>query len=222
MTTARAVIENTLTFYLNRLHPGESADADTLAVCLDALNDIADEWNGSKAFLFREILTASGSSISASTALLGTAWAALSPGDEILGATYADSGQDVTMVRLTMQQYHEHVHDKTQTGEPEFYAHDGLATVYFYPVPTGHTITLRTRAVVSDFADLDTSYSMPKGYQSALSALLAERLAPTLNPDVLSVVTRKANAARSRIAAQACEPAIIGEAPRRGNILQGY
>lgn len=222
MTTARTIIEDTLTFHLNRLSPGESADADTLAVCLRALNSIADEMNGSKSFLFREILTASGSAISASTALLGTAWATLSPGDEILGATYASGGQDIPMPSLTMQQYHERVYDKTQTGEPEFWAHDGLATVYFYPVPTGHTITLRTKAVVSDFADIDTDYSMPKGYRSGLSALLAERLAPTMLDGVTPAIARAAAAARNRLAAQACNPAILGQTPRRGSILQGY
>jgi hypothetical protein len=222
MTTARDVITGALTFHLNRLSPGESADADTLAVCLSALNDIADEWNGSKAFLFREILTASGSAISAATALLGTAWATLSPGDQILGATYAASGQDNPMRPLTMQQYHEQVFDKTATGEPDFWAHDGLATVYFYPVPTGHTITLRTHQVVSDFADLDTDYSMPKGYKSALSACLSEKLAPTMNPQLLGECQRKARAARSKIAAQAIEPAIINGAAGRPSILRGW
>lgn len=220
MPTARTIIEDALTFGLNRLSPGESADADTLAVCLRALNSIVDEWNGAKSFLFREILTASGSSISAASAALGTAWSSLSPGDEILGATYADSGQDNLLSPLTMEQY-QAIPDKTQTGEPEYFAHDGLATVYFYPVPTGHTITLRTKQVVSDFADLTTDYSMPKGYKSALSALLAKKLAPVMG-GVTVAIERDASAARLRLMAQAANPAILDVgAGRRRSILQG-
>jgi hypothetical protein len=220
VTTARSIVDDALTFGLNRLSPGETVDADTAAVCLRALNSIADEINGSKSFLFREVLTASGAAISAATALLGTAWAALSPGDRILGATYVASSQDNPMFELTMAQY-QAIADKTETGEPLYWAHDGLATVYFYPVPTGHTITLRTRQAVIDFADLDTDYSMPKGYKSALSALLCERLAPTMNPGALAQAKRDASAARNRIHAQAIVPAIIGAHSPRESILQG-
>jgi hypothetical protein len=42
-----------------------------------------------------------------------------------------------------------------------------------------------------------------------------------MNPVVLATVQRKANAARSRISAQAINPAIIGCGRRCGNILQG-
>lgn len=219
MTTARTVVRNALTFGLNKLSPGEAEDADLFGRCLEALNDIADELNGGKSVLFREILTAS-STISAATALLGTAWSSLAPGDQILGATYVASGQDNPMWELTMQQYHD-VPNKDQTGQPEYWAHDGLATVYLYPVPTGHVITIRTKQVISDFADLDTNYSMPKGYSSALSALLAERMAPTLAPTMFQTARAAAAAARRRIHAQAIDPAVIGANYPRRNILQG-
>lgn len=220
MTTARAVIEDALTFRLNRLSPGEAVDADTLSVCLRALNSIADEWNGAKAFLFREVLTASGSAISAATALLGTAWAALSPGDMILGATYSDGTQDIVIGEWTMQRYHEEAL-KTQTGPPEYFAHDGLATVYFWPVPTGQTITLRTKAVVADFAAVDTDYSMPKGYKSALTDVLAERLAPTMG-GLTPPIKQAASAARLRILGQTVSPAILNQGSGPYNIQRGY
>ena len=59
MPNARSIINGALTFGLNRLSPGETLNPDDAAVCLNALNHIADELNGSKAFLFREILTQS-------------------------------------------------------------------------------------------------------------------------------------------------------------------
>lgn len=218
MPSARTIITGALTFRLNRLSPGETADADTLAVCMEALNDITDRWNGQGGFLFREVLT-TGTVTGSGT--LGTTWATLAPGADILGATYSSGGSDVPVDRLTMAQYHERIAVKATGGTPQFYAHDGLATVYFYPQPTALAVTLRTKQAVGTFADLDTVYSMPAGYQSALSANLAELLAPTMNMAVLGVCKRDAAAARQRIGLQTIEPAILGGAPR-GNILTGF
>lgn len=222
MTTARTILQDALTFSLNRLSPGESADADTLAVGLLALNNIVDEWNGVKSFLFRTIITSSASPISASTGTLGTTWTGLAAGDEILGATYLLDGMDYPMAQLTMRQYHEQVHDKAEVSEPEFWAHDGLSTVYFYPVPNGKTIKLRTKAAVSTFADVDTDYSMPAGFRSALVDCVAEKLAFPMLGGVPATVAQAARSARNRIAAQVCDPAIIGRSPRRNSIIEGW
>lgn len=218
MTTARSIIVGALTFGLNRLSPGETLNADDGAICLDALNHIADELNGSKSFLFREILTTS-SPITGASAVLGVAWPTLAPGDEIAGATLGDEAD--RMDALTMAQYAA-ITDKVSAGSPRYYAHDGLATVYLYPAASGQTVTLRTKAVVSDFADLDTEYSMPKGYKSALSALLAEKMAPTMVGGVSAPVAQAAQKARNQLAQQSVNPAIIGGPAGGGSILAGW
>lgn len=221
MTTARSIITGALTFGLNRLSPGEALDADLGAVCLDALNHIADELNGSKSFLFREVLTQS-SAITGASAALGAAWLTLAPGDEIAGATLQSSpGAADPLDSLTMAQY-AGIPDKSTAGSPRYYAHDGLATVYLYPAASGQTVTLRTRQVVADFADLDTDYSMPKGYKSALSALLAEKMAPTMLGGVSGPVATSAQKARAQLSQQAINPAIIGGQRAMGNILTGF
>ena len=221
MTTARSIVTGALTFGLNRLSPGETLDPDTAAVCLDALNHIADELNGQKAFLFREVLTTS-SAITGTSAALGVAWPTLAPGDQIEGATVQyTGGMDVPLDPLTMGQYAV-ISIKTTASLPRYFAHDGLATVYFYPAATGQTVTLRTRQVVSDFADLDTDYSMPKGYKAALSALLAEKMAPTMLGGVSPAVAQAAQKARNQLAQQSVNPAIVGGDKTRGNILTGF
>ena len=222
MTTARDILENALRFSLNRLSPGETADPDTLATGLLALNDVVDEWNGVKSFLFRTIITSSASSISASTGTLGTTWVGLSPGDKILGATYLLDGSDYPMAQLTMRQYHEQVHNKSEVSEPEFWAYDGLSTVYFYPVPNSKTIKLRTLASVSEFADIDTDYTMPDGFRSALTDCVAEKLAFPMLGAIPPNIAANARAARNRIAAQVCSPEIIGQSPRRNSIIEGW
>lgn len=221
MTTARSIITGALTFHLNRLSPGEAVDADVGAVCLDALNHIADEMNGQKAFLFREVLTTS-SAITGTSAALGVAWSGLSAGDEILGATVQYSaGMDVPLLPISMEQY-ANIAIKTTASLPQNYAHDGQATVYFYPACSGQTVTLRTKQVVSDFADLDTDYTMPKGYKSAMAAMLAEKMAPSMLGGIPAPVAAASQAARNRLAGQAVNPSIIGGNHTRGSILSGF
>lgn len=219
MTTAREVIEATLTFGLNRLSPGETLDADTADTCLTALNFIVDRWNGQKAFLFREVLTTS-SAITGTYGTLGTDWTGLSAGDEILGATVRYSTNlDVPMQPMTMGRYAD-VGIKTLTTYPAYYAHDGQVTVYLYPAAAGHVITLRTKQVVSEFADLDTDYVMPKGYKSALSAELAEMMAPTMIGGITPAIAASARAARARVMAQNVSPAIINASDPATNLVR--
>lgn len=221
MPTARQIITSALTFHLNRLSPGEVLDADLSALCLSALNDIADEWSGSGTFLFRDILDSA--TLTGITGTLGTDFLQIDPGQEILGATYNNGAGDFPIDELTMQQYHEQVRIKTLSGGlPRYYACDGLATLYFYPALTGQTIKLHAHQAIADFADLDTVYSMPQGYRSGLAAVLAELVAPGVVGGVPANVAKAANDARSRIAAQSAAPGIIGGGGPSGNVLTGW
>lgn len=221
MTKARVIIRNALTFGLNRLSPGEQEDADLFGRCLDALGSIVDEINGGKALLWREVLTAS-TPISGVSAQLGVDWLTLASGDEILGATVQYAvGQDTPMDEITMGQY-QNILVKGTASLPQVWAHDGAATVYLWPAAAGQAVTLRTKQAAQTFADLDTDYSMPAGYQSAFEKFLAEAMAPTLNPQMLQIAIAKAAAARRRIGAQAISPAIIEGNRRDGNIWTGW
>lgn len=221
MATARQIITGALTFHLNRLSPGETLDADLAEVCRSALNDIADEWSGASTFLWRE--TTYAATVTGITGTLGVTWASISPGQELQGATYNNGAGDFPLEELTMQQYHEQVRIKSLSGGlPRFWAYDGESTVYFYPACTGQTITFRVRQSMSDFVDLDTVYTMPQGYRSALSAVLAEKVGPSVVGGIPASVTKAANAARESISAQAINPAIIGGAAPAGNILTGW
>ena len=205
MTTARQIISDALTFGLNRLAPGETLDADLASMCLSALNSVADEMNGGGGMLWREF--ASTATVSASPAVLGTTWADVPPGTLILSATRKSGGSDIPMSPLTFAQYLT-IGDKTATGNPCQYAQDGYANVYLYPVPTGEQVTIHAKREVSEFADLDTDYGMPKGLRSALAAFVAERMAPTLVGGVPPNVARDAGKARMALLSK-MTPAII-------------
>lgn len=221
MTTARSIITTALTVHLNRLAAGETLDNDVANLCLSGLNDVVDEFNGGKSFLFREVLTTS-SAITGASAQLGVAWPSLVSGDEILGATVQYSaGLDVPLDEMSMAEY-ANIGIKNVAAIPRVYAFDGAATVYLYPAAAGQTVTLRTRQVVQDFADLDTDYTMPKGYRSALAALLAERMGNSLVGGIKADVAAAAAAARRRLRAQNSKPGIINSGGAPGNILTGW
>ncbi len=224
MAQARVIIRNALTFGLNRLSPGEQEDADLFGRCLDALNDVVDEFNGVKSMLFREILTPSAAPISGVSGTLGTTWTGLVAGDEILGATVQYGGLDIALAPMTMAVYAD-VAIKTLSTIPAYYAHDGQATVYIYPAPNAYTITLRTKQAFTEFADLDTDYTMPKGFRAALSDLLAEKMADVLTGGISPKVARAARGARLRLMAQCANPAIIRGGDSAGpvaRIRRGY
>jgi hypothetical protein len=218
MTTARTIITLALEG-MNKLAPGETLDADLAAVCLRRLNAIADDWSTGRDMTPQDVI--SSGAVTGASLTLGTApFAAISAGEQITSA----QADGFPMTPITMQQYND-IPLKAQAGHPEVYAWDGLATVYLYPAATGNTISLLTRAPFSSFADLDTSYTLPSGYQSAFAASLAVAIAPALLggvPPGLQLAEKKAlfNVANANV-----RPAIIDADPltprRCGNILWG-
>lgn len=225
MTTAREVITDALTFGLNRLSPGETLDADVGAVCLSALNNIADRMTGSGGMLFREVLTES-TALTAATAMIGVQWATLVPGVNILGATVKLAGQtlEYAIAVVTMEQY-QGISIKTIASIPDRIAYDGISSVYIYPVPNGEKITLRTHQPAASFIDLDTVYVMPPGCRSAIADMLAEKMAPSLLGAITPAVAAAAASARMRLEAANIMPAIIdagGNPGRLASFLRGY
>lgn len=207
MTTARSILQDALTFRLNKLSPGESADADTLAVCLRALNSVVDEINGGRFLGFREALIASTSTVSTANVAL-TAWSGLSVGDKVLGLSWSDTaaGQQTGMSEITMGQYQD-ITDKTTTGSPEVWAFDGLS-LFVYPVPAAKYLHARVRLNVTEFADVDTDYTLPKGYPSALTDMVSVRLAPVMG-GLTPAIQAAGNAAKLRLMSQMVRPAIV-------------
>jgi hypothetical protein len=85
----------------------------------------------------------------------------------------------VPMDPITIQQYNA-IPVKTTQGRPQFWCADGLSTVYLYPVASANVLSVVTRKPFTQFADLDTAYTLPSGYQGAFSATLAVAMAPAL------------------------------------------
>lgn len=155
---------------LNRLSPGETLGAEETAFAFRRLNTLADELSARQQFLYRDVLTSAAQT--GHITLAAGSWAAIPVGAHIISLVV--DGDEAW--QLTMQQYAA-IHDKTQAGSPNNWAHDGAATVYLYPVATGQTVQLQTRVGVAEFADTTTDYTAPPGWSAALGASLAVRLA---------------------------------------------
>lgn len=219
MTTARTIITLALEA-MNRLAPGETLDADLAAACLRRLNAIADDWSAGRDMMPQDQLVA-GAVTGPSLTLAAGAFAAIGVGDEIIQA----QADGFPMTQITMQQY-QNIPLKTQSGRPQVWAWDGLATVYLYPAPAANTINLMTRAPFAAFADLDTEYALPSGYQGAFAASLAVAMAPALLGGVPPGLLAAEKKALYNVANSTVRPAIISTNPMAcrpgGNILQGW
>jgi hypothetical protein len=205
------------------LSPGETLEADLAAPCLVGLNEIVNEISGAGSMLWRETLESSLTPITGITATLGTDWANVEPGDDLLGATYNPGSYDFPIAIITMQQYQDNIAIKTTSGGfPQYLAYDGQSTVFLYPGATGQTISLRIKRSITEFADLDTDYFMPQGWRGAMSAMLAERMSPSVLGAISPDVARAAMTARRGLLARGLKPAIISGDTPRGNIFNGW
>src|SRR3989442_1448791 len=74
-----------------------------------------------------------------------------------------------------------------------------LGKLYFWPVPTtAYGVRLWTRALLASVAQTDT-FSLPPGYQDALTLTLAERLAPGFGQTASAATTQVARHARATV-----------------------
>jgi hypothetical protein len=219
MTTARTIITLALEG-MNRLAPGETLDADLAAACLRRLNSIADDWSAGRDMMPQDQLV--GGAVAGASLTLGAgAFAAIGAGDEII-QVQADG---FPMDPITMQQY-QNIQLKDQSGRPQVWAWDGLATVYVYPASAGNTINIMTRAPFASFVDLDTNYTLPSGYQGAFAASLAVGMAPALLGGVPPGLLAAEKKALYNVSNSTVRPAIVSADPLAcrpgGSILQGW
>lgn len=114
------------------------------------------------------------------------------------------------------------IHNKdTQAPYPRSLYADGgypLETVTLYPVPSAaHKLVLYSEKPLSSITTLDTTVSLPPGYEDALVYNLAVRLAPEYGKQVAEIVVMIANETKANIkranrktAVLACDEAVAG------------
>jgi hypothetical protein len=109
------------------------------------------------------------------------------------------------LVPLSAEQYAA-IATKSSEGIPGFYFDDGgypQRTLTLWPVPSSaDSLLLWTRRALTQIATIDTSVSLPDGYEDALIYNLAVRLAPEYGrpvPDVIGLLAQETKQNLKRI-----------------------
>lgn len=192
-TTGRKVIEGTLKL-IGVLDPVDTMEAQDAEDGLEVLNDMVDQWGVEELNIFTTTdVTATFAGATATFGAGGTINATRPT--RLNHAFYRDAGQDRPLLVLRNRQSYDEILDKAQGGLPDrvfFEATAPLATVRIWPVPGSTQYTFNVDAQFTQFADLDTAYDFPPGYNSALKHLLCEPLAPMygkpLSPDLKALI----------------------------------
>jgi hypothetical protein len=192
--TARVLVEDALQD-CGVLDPVETMTAEQADHGLRTLNRIIDSWRANRLFVFA--VTDVSATFSGATATVGASLTVNTdaPIRFLPGCYYVRDGESFPLVEWTAEQYSA-VLTKAASGDPEAFYFDRKipGTVTVWPVPaTAPTYHFMVMSKLSAFADLDTAYSLPDGYQEALHYSLCERL-----PTAYSMQVDPANAAHAR------------------------
>lgn len=138
--------------------------------------------------------------------------------------TYISNGSTDEPVDLISQQQYNDIATKTTTGTPDrIFVLYGMPdiTLHFYPVPTsGLTLKLWSEKQLSAFPSIQTTVTLPPGYEDALAFILAEAIAPEFNLEASPTIKDKALMGRVMIRNQNAQiPLLKTEASGGFNIL---
>lgn len=180
-TTARAIITRALQ-KIGAVVKSEPPSADEANDALNSLNAMMASWSNDTLNIYAHtwetfsLVGGTGSYTIGSSGVFNT----VRPND-ILQA-YIRIGSVDYPVGIVNDQAYNSVSFKSLTGIPEFLNYDNaypLGTIRLYPVPSAaYSLFLLSEKSVTTFATLDTTMSLPDGWERALIYNLAMELAP--------------------------------------------
>lgn len=189
---ANELIERALVT-LGVIGAGETVDAGTSSDCFRLLNDMVDQWGAERLTIFTRTRSVQTLSSGTQEYTIGTGgtfdierpeWiesASIIPDNTVAASSKLElpvpilnesEWQGVTVKGVTSTFPTKIFYDYSDTS--------GRGIISVWPIPSGSNVglVLYIPAALSEFADLTTDYSFPKGYRRALHYKLAECLAP--------------------------------------------
>lgn len=223
--TARTLLQDALQD-CGVLDPIETIGAEQADHGLRALNRIIDQWKADS--LFVHASTDVSATFSGATAAVGASLTVNTdaPIRFLPGCYYVKGTESYPLTELTQQQYSD-IGNKSSAGDPYAFYFDRKipGTVTVYPVPSSAiTYHFQVLSKLSAFADLDTAYSLPDGYQAALHYTLCERLPTAYNLPIDPANAAAARNARALIRRNNIRVPILGAMDNGGpvfNIING-
>jgi hypothetical protein len=183
---------------IGALAPGESLDASEATDGLAELNRMLGAW-GTQKLIIHAVTQESPLTLTAGdgTVTMGTSGDITTRPMAIEKAVIRDGTTDYPVDLLTLEEYAGIADKSTQSTYPTALYDDGgypQRTLTLYPVPSAaKSLVLWTKRALTSIASLDTSVSLPPGYDDAIVYNLAVRLAPEYGRPVDAVVMKLAD-----------------------------
>lgn len=191
MATARDIIKGAMRL-LGVLRQSEEPTADEASDALTALNGMLSTWSNDGLLVYAQTwenftLTANDGEYTIGT---GQQLNTTRP-VKIEGGYVRQGSTDYPLAIIDAATY-DKIPDKSITGIPEFLNYDPqypYAKIRLYPVPAAADgLYLRSEKLITSFAALATTVSLPEGWEEGLKHGLAKRLAPeygvAISPDL--------------------------------------
>jgi hypothetical protein len=187
---------------------GETPAAQESSDGLSSLNRMINSWSA-EGLLIHAITAESPLTLTAGDGAytLGTSGDITTRPQEIVAAVIRDASNSLDQpVKILSASEYAALPDKTaQADYPTSLYDDGgypQRTITLYPVPAAaHKLVLYTKRALTEISTLDTSVSLPPGYDDAIVFNLAMRLAPEYGrtvPDAVAVLATEAKASVKR------------------------
>jgi hypothetical protein len=226
MPTALAIV-NRGAEIIGYKDPDEALNGNDASNFLGVLNAMVDAWALEKLYVYAAseiVQPVSGNPITIGPgAQINTARPIRIP----TGGFFRNGSVDYGFQMITREQYEAWLVKSIATPWPRYAYYEATmptASLFFYPMlSSSGELHLPIEQRITQFADLNTVYTLPPGYQNALQYSLAEELTPgrrAANPDVIRL------AAKYRRAIESYTPGILtipGLGTRtQDNILTGW
>ena len=192
---------------LNIFEPSDAVSNDDLAFVLTKLNRILDNWNADRQAVYADAFTTDTLTPALSPHTIGPTgtWVTSQRPESIEGASLIFPTANKPEVAITLRDadwYNALSIPTLSTANPTdlYYEPDWPnGKLFFYPVPSSaYQVSLWTRLVLAQLALTDT-FTLPPGYQDAITLTLSEDIASTYEKPVPAVLARKAVDARARV-----------------------
>lgn len=204
--TARDIVTDAL-LELNVYDPSAAITQEDASYVLRKLNRILDNWNAERDAVYAEAFTSFTLTPNLSPHTIGPTgtWVVTSRPVTISSASLVLTGTNSPEIALTLRDIDWYasltIPSLTASVPTDLYYEPNWPNgkLYFYPVPSAaRPVSLQIRVLLAQLALADT-FSLPPGYQDAITLTLCEDIAPTYEKAVAPSLARKASEARARI-----------------------
>ena len=213
MATGRDLVTASLK-KIGALAPSESLASSEASDGLAELNRMIASWSND-GLLLHAITAETPLTLTAGdgTYTLGASGDITTRPQKIESALIRDGSTDYPVDILTLEEFAAITQKSTQSTYPSALYDDGgfpQRTITLYPVPSAaHKLVLFTKRALTAIATLDTSVSLPPGYEDALIYNLSERLAPEYGKQVPEIVHLIAVETKAAIKRQNHRPSLL-------------